>query len=152
MRRTRGKPVKMHLPAAWRVAPSPSYLSPINSKLKKRARGARRAVFSPCVRRRSRRAMGTACPHPPRVELRQEATARADGPWSRLTPTVPRTNVRKGAATHPAGACCACIYTPRPMARRLRLLTHGLKNAHPLPRALSSSVVNSLLLLSGKTL
>ena len=75
---------------------------------------------------------GTACHHPPRAELRQEATARVNGPWSRHTPTAPRTNVRRSAAAHPAGACCAGIYTPQPMARRLRLLTHGLKNAHPL--------------------
>ena len=91
---------------------------------------------------------GTEWHHPPRAELRQEATARACGPWSRLTPTAPRTNIRKGAATHPAGACCAYIDTPQPMARRLRLLTHGLKIAHPL-RGLSMSL--HLLWMSDKT-
>ena len=98
------------------------------------ARGAWRAVFSPCVRRRSRRAMGHVPPLS-RAELRQEVTARACGPWSGHTPTTPRTNIRKGAAAHPAGACCAGIYTPQPMARRLRLLTHGLKIARRAPRA-----------------
>ena len=36
------------------------------------------------------------------------------------------------------------FYTPRPMARRLRLLTHGLKTARHAPRALFSSTSNRL--------
>ena len=39
------------------------------------------------------------------------------------------------ASGDPAGACCACICTQQPMARRLRLLTHGLKIARRAPRA-----------------
>ena len=57
-----------------------------------------------------------------RAELRQEATARACRPWSGHTPTAPRTNIRKGATAHPAGACCACILHPA---------THGSSASPP---------------------
>ena len=108
-------------------------------------------IFQPMREEAQPTSHGTARHRPPRAEFRQEATARACGPWSRLTIAAPRTQVRRSAATHPAEACCAGIYIPRLMARRLRLLTHGLKIAHPLRGLPIPVMIRKNYLISAKT-
>ena len=87
-----------------------TFFTSSRNQLKAEARGARRAVFQPMREEAQPTSHGTAHHHSPRAELRQEATARADGPWSRHSPTAPRTQVRRSEATHPAGACFACVW------------------------------------------
>ena len=101
------------------------------------ARGAWRAFFSPCVRRRSRRAMGCG------VQIHaQQAPA---GCAATLLRTLVRGTDMVSRDQGPlARAVAPCRSSARggwwhAVPRRLRILTHGLKTACRAPRAPCSS-------------